>query len=105
MKTIRVKLPDEQINWLKNLSKERKTSVSKLVQTAVEEVIMPPVSERPEDENDVLTTEEVEETLAALEECFGLWADREDVPDEETYVRRLRQGTSERMKRLGLWQN
>lgn len=40
-----------------------------------------------------------EERRAALMGIVGLWKDRTDLPDTETYVRGLRKGT--RMKRLG----
>jgi hypothetical protein len=37
----------------------------------------------------------------AIDQAFGLWADRTDLPDTETYINRLRDDT-ERRKRLGL---
>lgn len=36
----------------------------------------------------------------AMEGIIGIWKDRTDLPDTETYVRNLRKGT--RLKRLGL---
>ncbi len=41
-----------------------------------------------------------EARLAALMGIVGLWKDRTDLPDTETYVRSLRKGT--RLKRLGI---
>lgn len=35
-----------------------------------------------------------------LMSVFGLWKDRQDLPDTETYLRRLRKGN--RLKRFGL---
>ena len=41
-----------------------------------------------------------EERRAAMMGIVGLWKDRTDLPDTETYVRNLRGGT--RLKRLGI---
>jgi hypothetical protein len=41
-----------------------------------------------------------EERRAAMEGIVGLWKDRTDLPDTETYVRGLRKDT--RRKRLGI---
>ena len=41
---------------------------------------------------------EVEERRAAMMAIVGLWKDRTDLPDTETYIRNLRGGT--RLKRL-----
>ena len=41
-----------------------------------------------------------EQRQAALMGIVGLWKDRSDLPDTETYVRSLRKGT--RLKRLGI---
>jgi hypothetical protein len=41
-----------------------------------------------------------EERRAAMMGIVGLWKDRTDLPDTETYVRSLRRGT--RLKRLGI---
>jgi hypothetical protein len=44
----------------------------------------------------------LEERRAAMMAIVGLWKDRTDLPDTETYVRRLRTGT--RLERLrALW--
>jgi hypothetical protein len=45
-----------------------------------------------------LTPAEVEERRAAMMGIVGLWKDRTDLPDTETYVRNLRKGT--RLARL-----
>ena len=41
-----------------------------------------------------------EKRRKAMQAVVGMWKDRTDLPDTETYVRQLRKGT--RMKRLGL---
>jgi hypothetical protein len=41
---------------------------------------------------------QVEERRAAMMSIVGLWKDRTDLPDTETYVRNLRKGT--RLARL-----
>jgi hypothetical protein len=41
-----------------------------------------------------------EERRAAMLGIVGLWKDRTDLPDTETYIRKLRTGT--RLKRLGI---
>jgi hypothetical protein len=41
-----------------------------------------------------------EKRRAALMGIVGMWKDRTDLPDTETYVRNLRKGT--RLKRLGI---
>jgi len=45
-----------------------------------------------------LNPAEVEERKAAMMGIVGLWKDRTDLPDTETYVRNLRKGA--RLKRL-----
>jgi hypothetical protein len=42
----------------------------------------------------------LEERRAAMLGIVGLWKDRTDLPETETYVRNLRKGT--RLKRLGI---
>jgi hypothetical protein len=45
---------------------------------------------------------QVEERRAAMMAAVGIWKDRTDLPDTETYIRNLRAGT--RMARLmALW--
>jgi hypothetical protein len=45
-----------------------------------------------------LTPAEIEERKAAMMSIVGLWKDRTDLPDTETYIRSLRDGT--RLERL-----
>jgi len=40
-----------------------------------------------------LTPAEIEERKAAMMSIVGLWKDRTDLPDTETYIRSLRDGT------------
>ena len=60
------------------------TSISELVRTAARERYM----------NDP------EQRRADMMAAVGIWKDRTDLPDTETYVRNLRQG--KRLKRLGI---
>lgn len=61
-----------------------KTSISDLVRTAARERYL-------------LDPEKRREALMGI---VGIWKDRDDLPDTETYVRSLRKGT--RLKRLGI---
>ncbi len=61
-----------------------KTTVSDLVRTAARERYV----------------ESAEKRQEALLGIVGIWKDRTDLPDTETYVRNLRKGT--RLKRLGI---
>ena len=45
-----------------------------------------------------LTPEELEQRRAAMMGIVGLWKDRTDLPDTETYIRNLRGGN--RLERL-----
>ena len=60
------------------------TSISELVRTAARERYMEDFDKRKE----------------ALLGIVGIWKDRTDLPETETYVRNLRKGT--RLKRLGI---
>jgi hypothetical protein len=60
------------------------TSISELVRTAARERYMVNLEER----------------RAAMLGIVGLWKDRTDLPDTETYIRNLR--TDDRLKRLGI---
>ena len=61
-----------------------KTTVSELVRKATRERYL----------------EDPEKRREALMGIVGIWKDRTDLPDTETYVRNLRKGT--RLKRLGI---
>jgi Ribbon-helix-helix protein, copG family len=65
-------------------ARRKGTTVSDLVRKAVREQYM----------NDP------EQRRADMMAAVGLWKDRNDLPDTETYVRNLRKGT--RLKRLGI---
>jgi hypothetical protein len=45
-----------------------------------------------------LSPAQIEERKAAMMSIVGLWKDRTDLPDTETYIRTLRRGT--RLERL-----
>jgi hypothetical protein len=49
-------------------------------------------------ESKKINPDEIEERKAAMMGIVGLWKDRTDLPDTETYIRNLREGT--RLKRL-----
>jgi metal-responsive CopG/Arc/MetJ family transcriptional regulator len=65
-------------------AKREKTTISELVRQAVRERYIG----------------DPEKRRAALMGIVGLWKDRTDLPDTETYIRNLRKST--RRKRLGL---
>lgn len=78
---------DESLFQLLTLvSLERKTTISDLVRKAVEKVY----GSRARHRNKVKT----------LQAAFGIWKNRTDLPDTDTYVRSLRKDT--RSKRLGI---
>jgi hypothetical protein len=48
---------------------------------------------------------DVDRILADIRAAEGIWADRDDIGTTEEYVRNLRKGTAERLKRMGIWNN
>ena len=74
---------------LRELADRQGRTVNDLVRDAIHQVYMPvPPDNR--------------ELLAAFEQVVGLWKDRDDLGDTREYVRRLREGSGRRKKRLGL---
>ena len=63
-------------------ARQRKTSISELVRQAVREKYGQSAVDRRE----------------AMQALVGIWKDREDLPDSEQYVRRLRKG--KRLRRI-----
>ena len=63
-------------------ARQRKTSISELVRQAVREKYGRSAADRRE----------------AMQALVGIWKDREDLPDSEQYVRRLRKG--KRLRRI-----
>ena len=63
-------------------ARQRKTSISELVRQAVREKYGRSAADRRE----------------AMQALVGIWKDRQDLPDSEQYVRRLRKG--KRLKRI-----
>ena len=78
-------IEDQTLRKLKQLGAARKTTVSALVRAAIDKTYFQ--SKLPANWRQV------------LDEAFGLWNDRSDLPDAAAYVRRLRKDT--RRKRLG----
>ena len=91
MKTIQIELSDQQFSALGDLSKERGKSISELVSVAVEQFLS------------TRADIDVDRVLANIRAARGIWSDRDDIGSTEEYVRNLRKGTAERMKRLGIW--
>ena len=91
MKTIQIELSDRQLDDLKHLGEERGKSIPELVSTAVERLLSTQVAVN------------VDEILADVRAARGIWSDRDDIGTTEEYVRNLRKGTAERMKRMGIW--
>ena len=90
MGVTRIELPEDQLNNLIQLSQEKKKSVSELVSIAIEQLFAPNGKES------------VEDVLADIRSAKGIWADRSDIGDTDEYVRKLRKGTAERLRRLGV---
>jgi hypothetical protein len=77
-------LDEELWRALHTRARKEKTTVSSLVRKAARDRYLSSHEDR----------------RAAMEGIVGLWKDRTDLPDTETYVRNLRKGT--RRARLGL---
>lgn len=93
MKTVSIELSDQQFIMLKNLSVEQGKSISEIVDTALEQLFF---AQRDMD---------VDIVLSNMKQAKGIWADRDDIGETDEYVRKLRKGTNERMKRIGIWNN
>jgi len=91
MKTIQIELSDQQFDALKNLSQERGKSIPDLLNDAVKQLLS------------IQTDIDVERALANIRAARGIWADRDDIGTTEEYVRNLRKGTAERLRRMGIW--
>jgi len=84
MKRTQLYLDEDLWEALHTRAAIEKTTVSDLVRTAARERYV----------------EDTEKRREALMGIVGIWKDRTDLPDTETYVRSLRKGT--RLKRLGI---
>lgn len=93
MKTIQFEISDQQFDALKNLSQERGKSVSEIVNIAIEQIL--PY----QPDNDI------DKVLKEIGSAAGIWANRDDIGETVEYVRNLRKGTAERMRRIGIWKD
>ncbi len=84
MKRTQLYLDDELWSVLHVRARLGGTSISELVRTAARDHYMGNPAER----------------RAAMQGIVGLWKNRTDLPDTETYIRKLRTGA--RIKRLGI---
>ncbi len=84
VKRTQLYLDDDLWQALHTRAAMEKTTVSDLVRTAARERYL----------------EDSEKRRKALLGIVGIWKDRDDLPDTETYVRSLRKGA--RLKRLGI---
>jgi endonuclease YncB( thermonuclease family) len=82
MKRTQLYLNEDIWKALYILARQRKTSISELVRQAVREKYGRSAADRRE----------------AMQALVGIWKDREDLPDSEQYVRRLRKG--KRLRRI-----
>jgi hypothetical protein len=82
MKRTQLYMEDDVWKVLQIRAKQSKTTISELVRQAVREKYLTDKSNRRE----------------ALLSAIGIWKDRTDLPDTETYVRSLRGG--KRLKRI-----
>lgn len=76
-------ITEEEKKALEKLSKERNTTKSNIIREAIDQYV-------------VNTT--IEEKKEKLNAAFGMWKDRDDIPD----VREMREGWGRRLKRLGI---
>jgi hypothetical protein len=91
MKTVEIKLSDQQFDILNNLSIEQSRSISEILNIAVDQLFS--------------VHEERNTNLAKMQMAKGIWSNRNDIHETDEYVREIRKGTSERMKRMGIWNN
>jgi hypothetical protein len=82
MKRTQLYLEDDMWNVLHFQARQAGTSISELVRRAVRDRY----GNSPENRR------------RAMQEWVGMWQDRKDIPDSESYVRGLRKGT--RLRRL-----
>ena len=82
MRRTQLYLEDDLWKTLHILARQSHTTVSELVRKALRDKYLDDAAKRKE----------------ALLSAIGLWGDRDDLPDTETYVRRLRKG--DRLRRL-----
>jgi hypothetical protein len=82
MRRTQLYLEDDLWKTLHILARQSRSTVSELVRKALREKYLGDAARRKE----------------ALLSAVGLWKDRTDLPETETYVRRLRKG--DRLKRL-----
>lgn len=82
MRRTQLYLEDDLWKTLHILARQSRSTVSELVRRAVREKYLDDSARRKE----------------ALLSAVGLWKDRTDLPDTETYVRSLRKG--DRLKRI-----
>ena len=82
MKRTQLYLNEDTWKALHIRARQRKTSISELVRQAVREKYGRSAADRRE----------------AMQAFVGIWKDREDLPDSEQYVRRLRKG--KRLRRI-----
>jgi hypothetical protein len=77
MERTQIYLTEREAEVLDRLAAKRNTTRSHLIREAIDA--------------QYLNREElIRERLAALERSFGVWADRDDIPDGKTYVARIR---------------
>jgi hypothetical protein len=82
MRRIQLYLEDDLWKTLHVLARQSRSTVSELVRKALREKYLDDAARRKE----------------ALLSAVGLWKDRTDIPDGETYVRNLRKGN--RLQRI-----
>ena len=82
MKRTQLYLNEDIWKALRIRARQRKTSISELVRQAVREKYGRSAADRRE----------------AMQALVGIWKNREDLPDSEQYVRRLRKG--KRLRRI-----
>jgi hypothetical protein len=82
MKRTQLYLNEDIWKLLHIRARQRKTSISELVRQAVREKYGRSAADRRE----------------AMEALVGIWKNREDLPDSQQYVRRLRKG--KRLRRI-----
>jgi len=91
MKAVIIELSDQQFDVLRSLSIENNKSISEIVNMAIEQLFS--------------NKGDANSTLDKIQMAKGIWSDRNDIHDTDKYVREIRKGTSERMKRFGIWNN
>jgi len=93
VKMLQIELSDQQFDALKGLSEERGKSISEVVSFAIGQYLS------------IQSEIDIDKILKEIRSVAGIWSNRDDIGSTDEYVREIRNGTSKRMKRMGIWKD